>query len=86
VQEDAGAVEDAGQAASGVAREAFGRGGNDRVIRRRIIAGQKCRALLVERRDDVRLDRIRAENGNEPRDARFVEDAVDGRGPAGLRR
>jgi hypothetical protein len=42
--------------------------------------------LLVERRNHVRLHGIRAENGNEPRNTRFVEDAVDGRGAAGVRR
>jgi hypothetical protein len=34
----------------------------------------------------VGLHRSRAENGNEPRDARFVEYPVDGRGPAAFRR
>jgi hypothetical protein len=37
--------------------------------------------MFVHRGHDVRFDFVRAENGNEPRDARFVENAVDGRRP-----
>jgi hypothetical protein len=67
-------------------RQAFGSRGDHRIAAGGIVTGKETRALLVERRNDVGFDRIRAENGNEPRDARFVEDAVDGRRPAGVRR
>jgi hypothetical protein len=42
--------------------------------------------MFVHCGHDVGFDLFRAENGNEPRDARFVEYAVDGRRPAVLRR
>jgi hypothetical protein len=60
--------------------------GNHRFPAGVAVAGKKRRALLVEHRNDVGLHRSRAENGNEPRDARFVEYPVDGRGPAAFRR
>jgi hypothetical protein len=84
VQHDAGAVEDAGERACRVAGQAL-RGGSDDGFRSGVAGAERC-ARLVERGDDMRLDRLGPENGNEPRDARFVEYAMDGRGPAALRR
>jgi hypothetical protein len=51
----------------------------------RNIASADCHSLLVNRGNDVRLDRLGAENGDEPRNARFAKNAVDGRRPAALR-
>jgi hypothetical protein len=59
---------------------------DDRLARDIAVAGAECCPLLVDRGDHVRLDRLGAKNGNEPRNARFVENAVDGRRPAALRR
>ncbi len=78
------AVEHADEVAGRVARQARCRVGHDRFAGR--FTGQQCSAALVDHRDHVRLHGVRAENGNEPRNTRFVENAVDGRGPAGLRR
>jgi hypothetical protein len=86
VQDHTGAVQNAGQRAGGVSRQTLRRGGDDRLAGGIAVTGEKRRALLVERRNDVCLDRLRPENGNEPRNARFVEYAVDGRGPAAFRR
>ncbi len=86
MQEHARAVEHAGQAEGGLAREALRRRVDDRFARDVTVAGEKGRALLVDRGDDVCFDRSRAKNGNEPRNARFVENAVDGRRPAAVRR
>jgi len=83
VQQHAGSVQDAGETARRHARQPL-RGSRDDGFSAR--AREQRRALLVEHRDDVGLDRLRAENGNEPRYTRFVEDAVDGRRPAALRR
>ena len=82
MQQHAGAVEHAGEGARRGARQPL-RGGDDdgftaRAVRRRRAARPDARRAP---RHDVRLDRLRAENGNEPRDARFVENAVDGRRP-----
>jgi hypothetical protein len=49
-------------------------------------AGEERRPELVDRGDDPRLDRVDAQNRNEPRDARFVENPMDRRRPVGLRR
>ena len=59
---------------------------DDGFARKVAVAGTECRPLLVDRSDDVRLNGLGAENGNEPRDARFVENPVDSRRPAALRR
>ncbi|HEV8022488.1 MAG TPA: hypothetical protein VGP41_14530 [Candidatus Lustribacter sp.] len=37
--------------------------------------------MIVDGGHDVGFNFLRAENGNEPRDARFVKNAVDGRRP-----
>jgi hypothetical protein len=86
VQQHARAVEHAGERARRVARKALRCRGNHRIAGRSGLTGEKAGALLVERGDDVGFDRVRAENGNEPRDARFVEDAVDRRWAVALRR
>ena len=86
MQQPARAVEHAGQAARGIARQPLGGRGNHRFPAGVVVAGKKRRALLVENGNDVSLHRTRAENGNEPRYSRFVEDAVDGRRPGALRR
>jgi hypothetical protein len=62
------------------------RGVDDCVARKIAVAGAERRALLVDRGDDVGFDRLGPKNGNEPRNARFVENPVDGRRPAALRR
>ena len=41
---------------------------------------------FVDRGNDVGFDHLGPKNGNEPRNARFVENPVDGRRPAVLRR
>jgi hypothetical protein len=86
VQQHARAVEDAGQSARGFTGEALRRRVDDAFAREITVAGADCRTLLVDRGDDVRFDRLGAKNGNEPRNARFVENPVDGRRPAALRR
>jgi hypothetical protein len=86
VQQDAGAVEDAGQAEGGFAGEALRCRVDDAFARKAAVAGADRRALLVDRGDDVCFDRLGAKNGNEPRNARFVENPVDGRRPAAFRR
>jgi hypothetical protein len=86
VEDHTGSVEHAVERARRVAGQPLRGGGDDRFRSGFIVAGQQRAALLVEHGNDVRFDRLRPENGNEPRDARFVEYAVDGRGPAALRR
>jgi hypothetical protein len=86
VQQHARAVEYAGQTERGGAGEALRGRVDDPLARDIAVAGAKCRSLLVDRGDDVLFDRLSAKNGNEPRNARFVENAVDGRRPAALRR
>jgi hypothetical protein len=86
VQQHAGAVEDTGQAERGLAAEPLCRRVDDGIARGVGLARANGRALLVDRGDDVRFDRLGAKNGNEPRNARFVENPVDGRRPAAVRR
>jgi hypothetical protein len=86
VQQHARAVEDAGQAERDLAGEALRRRVDDALARDVTGAGAERRALLVDRGNDLSLDRLGAKNGNEPRNARFVENPVDGRRPAALRR
>jgi hypothetical protein len=86
VQQHPRAVENAGQPERGSAGEALCRDIDDPLVREAGIAGAKGGSLLVDGGDDVFFDRCGAKNGNEPRDARFVEYAVDGRRPAVLRR
>ena len=62
------------------------RGVDDALAGEIAVTGADGRALLVDRGNDVRFDRLGAKNGNEPRNARFVENPVDGRRPAALRR
>jgi hypothetical protein len=86
VQQHARAVENAGQPQRGGAGETLCGGRDDPLSREAGVAGAKGGALLVDRGDDMFFDRCGAKNGNEPRDARLVEYAVDGRRPAVLRR
>jgi hypothetical protein len=86
VQQHARAVENGGQPERRGAGETVCGGGDNLLARDVGIAGAKGGSLLVDRGDDVFFDRGDAKNGNEPRNARFVEDAVDGRRPAVLRR
>ena len=84
MQQHARAVEHAGEVARGVARQALRCCIHDGFAGR--LAAKQRRTSLVEYGNHVGLHRVGAENGNEPRDARFVENPVDGRRPAALRR
>jgi hypothetical protein len=50
------------------------------------LAGKKPGPVLVEHDNHLGFYRDRAENANEPRNTRFVEYPVNGRGPAVFRR
>ncbi len=73
VQQDPGAVEHADQARPGILGQPRQHVVDDDIRRRRRRGGARGR----ERRGDLRLDRRRAEKYDEPRYARFVENAMD---------